>query len=44
VVNLHRIRSLSSREAGRIEAILETGERLMVSRRYAPLLRERLGL
>ena len=24
--------------------ILETGERLMVSRRYAPLLRERLGL
>lgn len=44
VVNLHHIRSLASREAGRIEAILETGERLMVSRRYAPLLRERLGL
>ena len=44
VVNLHHICSLASREAGRIEAILETGERLMVSRRYAPLLRERLGL
>ena len=44
VVNLHRIRSLSSREAGRIQATLETGEKLMVSRRYAPLLRERLGL
>lgn len=44
VVNLHRIRSLASREAGRIQATLETGERLMVSRRYAPLLRERLGL
>ena len=28
----------------RIQATLETGEKLMVSRRYAPLLRERLGL
>lgn len=44
VVNLHRIRSLASREAGRIQATLETGEKLIVSRRYAPLLRERLGL
>lgn len=44
VVNLHRIRSLTSREAGRIQATLETGEKLMVSRHYAPLLRERLGL
>lgn len=44
VVNLHRIRSLKSRPAGRIEALLETGEKLMVSRHYAPLLRERLGL
>ncbi|NBI09023.1 LytTR family transcriptional regulator [Colidextribacter sp. OB.20] len=44
VVNLHHIRSLASREAGRIQATLETGEKLMVSRRYAPLLRERLGL
>lgn len=44
VVNLHRIRSLKSRPGGRIEAILETGEKLMVSRHYAPLLRERLGL
>lgn len=44
VVNLHRIRSLKSRPGGRIEATLETGEKLMVSRHYAPLLRERLGL
>lgn len=44
VVNLHRIRSLVSQGAGRIEATLETGEKLIVSRRYAPLLRERLGL
>lgn len=44
VVNLHHIRSLKSRPGGRIEAVLETGEKLMVSRHYAPLLRERLGL
>lgn len=44
VINLHRIRSLVSQGAGRIEATLETGEKLIVSRRYAPLLRERLGL
>ena len=44
VINLHRIRSLKSRTGGRIEASLENGERLVVSRHYAPLLRERLGL
>lgn len=44
VVNLHHIRSLKSRPGGRIEVALETGEKLMVSRHYAPLLRERLGL
>ena len=44
VVNLHRIRRLTSQGAGRIEVTLETGEKLIVSRRYAPLLRERLGL
>ena len=43
VINLHRIRSLKSRTGGRIEASLENGERLVVSRHYAPLLRERLG-
>ena len=44
LVNLHRIRSLKSQAGGRIEAMLETGERLVVSRHYASLLRERLGL
>lgn len=44
VVNLHHIKSLQSCGAGRIQADLATGEKLMVSRRYAPLLRERLGL
>lgn len=44
LVNLHRIRSLESLGSGRIQALLETGERLVISRHYAPLLRERLGL
>lgn len=44
VLNLHHIKSLESCGAGRIQADLVTGEKLMVSRRYAPLLRERLGL
>ena len=44
VVNLHHIKSLKSRPGGRIEALLETGEKLVISRHYAPLLRERLGL
>lgn len=44
VVNLYRIRHLKSQTAGRIEITLENGERLMVSRHYAPLLREQLGL
>lgn len=44
VVNLHRIRSLKSCAAARIAATMENGERIMVSRHYAPLLRERLGL
>ena len=42
--DLPRIRILKSRTGGRIEASLENGERLVVSRHYAPLLRERLGL
>ena len=44
VVNLHHIRTLKSRPGGRVEILLETGEKLMASRHYAPLLRERLGL
>lgn len=44
IVNLHRVRALKSQPGGRIEVTLETGEKLVVSLHYAPLLRERLGL
>ncbi len=43
-VNLHGIRSLKNCGAGRIEATMKNGEKMMISRHYAPLLRERLGM
>ena len=44
VVNLKKIKSLCPEFGGRIEIILENGEKMMVSRQYAKQLKERLGL
>ena len=44
VVNLYEIQKLKNCGSGRIEALLTTGEKMIISRRYAPMLRERLGL
>ena len=44
VVNLYAIQRLRSCGAGRIEAALSTGEKIMISRHYAPALREKLGM
>lgn len=44
VANLRRVASLRSLPAGRIECTMQNGERLIASRRYAPLLREQLGV
>lgn len=42
VVNLNAVQRLCSRPGGRIEAILPTGEKILISRRYAPALRAKL--
>lgn len=42
VVNLNAVCALRSRPGGRIEALLQSGEKIMISRRYAPALREKL--
>lgn len=44
VVNLHGIRSLKSCPGSRIEATMRNGEKVMISRRYGPFLRARLGM
>ncbi|MGM9536784.1 MAG: LytTR family DNA-binding domain-containing protein [Candidatus Onthomonas sp.] len=44
VANLHGIRQLRSCPGSRIEATMRNGEKIMVSRHYNPLLRERLGM
>ena len=44
VVNLHGIRRLKSCPSSRIEATMRNGEKLMVSRHFAPLLRARLNM
>ncbi len=44
VVNLHGIRQLKSCGGSRIEAAMRNGEKVVISRHYAPLLRERLGM
>ncbi len=42
VINLNAVVSLRSCPGGRIEARMVTGEKVVVSRRYAPLLRARI--
>lgn len=42
LVNLNAIQALRSLAGNRIEATLKNGEKIVVSRRYAPLLRERI--
>lgn len=42
LVNLNAIQALRSLGGNRIEATLKNGEKIVVSRRYAPLLRERI--
>ena len=44
VVNLHGIRQLKRCAGSRIEATMRNEEKVIISRHYGPLLRERLGM
>jgi len=44
ILNVSKIRSVASAGGGRIEVMLANGEKLIVSRQYAPMLKERFGL
>jgi len=44
VVNIRRIKSLYPDFGGRLEVEMENGEKLIVSRQYAKIIKERLGL
>lgn len=44
IINIAAIKSIRPQLGGRLELVLRSGERLMVSRQYAATLREKLGL
>ena len=44
ILNIAKIRSLCPDFGGRIEVVMDNNERMIVSRQYAKLLKERLGL
>lgn len=44
IVNLKRIRSLKPDFGGKILATMENNEKLYISRQYAPIVKEKLGL
>jgi len=44
ILNLNKVKSLSPAFGGRFEAVLDNGEKTIISRQYVPVLKERLGL
>lgn len=44
ILNLDKIKHLSPAFGGRFEALLENKEKVIISRQYVPVLKERLGL
>lgn len=44
ILNLSKVKSLSPAFNGRFEATMKNNERLIVSRAYVPVLKEKLGL
>lgn len=44
LLNLDKVKSLSPAFSGRFEALLQNGERAIISRQYVPALKRRLGM
>lgn len=44
ILNLNKIKRLAPAFGGRYEALLENGERVIISRQYVSLLKEKLGV
>lgn len=44
ILNLSKIKNLTPVLGGRFEAAMKNGEKIMISRQYVPILREKLGL
>lgn len=44
IVNLAKVKQLSPAFNGRFEALMRNGERVIISRQYVPVLKQKLGL
>lgn len=44
IVNLSKVKRLSPAFNGRFEALMQNGERVIISRQYVPVLKQKLGL
>lgn len=44
IINISKIKKLSPRFNGRLDALLENDEKLVISRQYVPVIKEILGL
>lgn len=44
IVNLSKVKRLSPAFNGRFEALMQNGERVIISRQYVPMLKQKLGL
>lgn len=44
ILNIGKIKSFSPAFSGRFEAVLENGEKVIISRQYVPVLKKKLGM
>ena len=44
IINLDKIRHISPMFGGRFEALLDNDEKVIISRQYVPILKDKLGV